>query len=126
MKVAVSCTSPLLQKSLELFLDKHLNSALHSDILIRDEKCHQDPKCFYIGSDESADLKKPFSKSQLILALEKHYASLHPQKEQQPKERKIAVEAETLNFSILEKRIESLTQEYQANILQVVKAFYEN
>jgi len=30
-----------------------------------------------------------------------------------------------MDFDILEKRIESLTQEYQSNIIQAVKAFYE-
>ncbi len=120
MKIAVACTSPLLQKSLELFLKRHLSSLTHSHIIIRDERCIEDPKCFFIGSDASADLQKPFSKSQLILALEKHYASLYPKKESD-----IKLERDSLDFSILEERIESLTQEYQSNILRTVKAFYE-
>jgi len=32
---------------------------------------------------------------------------------------------EPLNFDILQKRIEFLTQEYQQNIIKAVKAFYE-
>lgn len=30
-----------------------------------------------------------------------------------------------LDFDILQRRIESLTEEYQANILRAVRAFYE-
>ncbi|MDQ7068676.1 MAG: hypothetical protein Q9M40_12270 [Sulfurimonas sp.] len=123
MKIAAQCNSPLLQKSLELFLDKHLCSYNKCDIVVRDKPCLDDERCFYIGSDEKADLKKPFSKAQLILALEKHLAVLNPQGKNV--DAIIRVSDTQMDFGILEKRIESLTQEYQANIIRVVKAFYE-
>ncbi len=119
MKIAVECQSPLLQKSLELFLGKYLTSTKKCDIVIRDEECLNDERCFYISSDKNADLVKPFSKSQLILALEKRYALTHL---------KESVEEDLdapIEFEILEKRIEFLTKEYQENILRAVKAFYE-
>ncbi|MDF1884277.1 hypothetical protein JHD49_10020 [Sulfurimonas sp. SAG-AH-194-C21] len=124
MKIAAQCKSPLLQKSLELFLDKHLCSLSKCDIVVRDEPCLADERCFYIGSDEKADLKKPFSKSQLILALEKRFAILNPQDESVETEN-IEIIDPAMDFSILEKRIEFLTQEYQSNIIRAVKAFYE-
>lgn len=124
MKIAVECKSPLLQKSLEIFLVKYISSAKHSDIIVRDEECLENEKCFYISSDKSADLIKPFSKSQLILALEKRYKKLY--KDDFP----IVVEEnfreEPVDFEILEKRIDYLTKEYQQNILKAVKAFYED
>ena len=123
MKIAAQCSSPLLQKSLELFLDKHLSSYNKCDIVVRDEPCLDDDRCFYIGSDEKADLKKPFSKSQLILALEKRYAILNP--EENIVINNIEKIDPAMDFDILEKRIESLTQEYQSNIIRAVKAFYE-
>jgi hypothetical protein len=122
MRVAVECKSPLLQKSLELFLSKYLSSAKHCDIVVRDEKCMNDVRCFYISSGIEADLVKPFSKSQLILALEKRCKDLKEEKKE------IIEEEESehpLNFEILEKRIEYLTKEYQQNILRAVRAFYE-
>jgi len=122
MKVAVECKSPLLQKSLELFLSKYLSSIKQCDIVVRDEECLDDKRCFYISSDENSDLTKPFSKSQLILALEKRYEESKPKVETTLIETQ---ENETLDFDILEKRIESLTQEYQSNIIRAVKAFYE-
>jgi len=126
MKVAAQCNSPLLQKSLELFLERYLSSVPRCDIVVRDEVCLEDERCFYIGSDEKADLKKPFSKAQLILALEKRYSTLNIK--EVIKEESLEIEKEPsseLDFSILEKRIDSLTQEYQANIIRAVKAFYE-
>ena len=60
------------------------------------------------------------------MALEKIYEnksdeSLHVEKIQDD----VYNEYAPLDFEILEKRIESLTQEYQANILKAVRAFYE-
>lgn len=122
MKIAVECQSPLLQKSLELFLSKYLSSTKKCDIVVRDEVCLNDERCFYIASKADADLMKPFSKSQLILALEKRYKELHPKAEI----KREMVQSETaMDFSLLEKRIEALTSEYQENILRTVKAFYE-
>jgi len=125
MKVAVECKSPLLQKSLELFLEKYLSISSRCDIIVRDIECLNDNRCFYIGSDSKADLLKPFSKSQLILALESKYKDLGLLTKEKKMIDDRVIGAEKLDFSILEKRIEFLTQEYQANILRAVKAFYE-
>ncbi|OHD95258.1 MAG: hypothetical protein A2019_07085 [Sulfurimonas sp. GWF2_37_8] len=121
MKIAVECQSPLLQKSLEVFLARYLSSVKQCDIVVRDTQCLNDVRCFYIASNEKADLKKPFSKSQLILALENRYESVGcvtKELHELPKE-------ETINFDILERRIELLTREYQHNIINAIKAFYE-
>ena len=120
MKVAVACQSPLLQKALELFLEKHLAPLKKSDIVVKDELCLDDKRCFYVATDTKADLQKPFSKSQLILALEKKYKSLESTSEVKN------LGQGGKDFSLLEKKIAQLTQEYQNNILKTVKAFYEN
>ncbi|QFR48625.1 hypothetical protein FJR48_02335 [Sulfurimonas lithotrophica] len=122
MRVAVECKSPLLQKSLETFLKKYLSSNKQCDILIRDEECLGDERCFFIGTKNGADLLKPFSKSQLILALENRYKTLD-KTEQEPVE-EFEVE-ESMNFEILQKRIEFLTKKYQEDIINSIKAFYE-
>ena len=127
MRVAVECQSPLLQKSLELFLAKYLCASKRCDIVVRDEECLDDKRCFYIASNEKADLKKPFSRSQLILALEKKYKKLYgtAKEEKERIEKEYDEEEESMDFSFLQKSIEELTQEYQRNILRAVKAFYE-
>lgn len=55
-----------------------------------------------------------------MLSLEKRYKEM--KKEEIEKE---YMEEGALDFEILEKRIEALTMEYQANILKAVRAFYE-
>ena len=122
MRVAVECKSPLLQKSLELFLSKHLSSLRQCDILIRDTPCINDKRCFYISTSKDADLIKPFSSSQLILALEKRYTTTTKKKIQDIDPDYFE---DGLDFTILEKRINSLTKEYERNIIKAVRAFYE-
>ncbi len=131
MKIAVECKSPLLQKSLELFLEKYLSTNRQCDIVVRDEECLNDERCFYISSDKNADLVKPFSKSKLILALEARYRESYVEPLESSVEEKNTQEdvktqkSEPMNFEILEHRIDFLTQEYKENILKAVKAFYE-
>ncbi|WP_294962713.1 hypothetical protein [Sulfurimonas sp.] len=121
MKIAVECKSPLLQKSLEIFLASHLSSLKQSDIIVRDFKVLNDKKTFYISKDSDSDLLKPFSKSTLILALEDRYSNISSQLKSQTD----SLSEDGADFSILEKRIDILTQEYKENILKAVRAFYE-
>lgn len=125
MKISIECKSPLLQKSLEVFLARYLCSSKNCDIIIRDEACLEDKRCFYISGSTDSDLRKPFSKSQLILALENRYQSITKNTKNKPKKIEKPTNEEPLNFEILEDRIEFLTKEYQQNILKAVKAFYE-
>jgi hypothetical protein len=117
MKIAIECKSLLLQKALENFLKPYLSSKKHCDILIKDEQV-DDNRLFYISTNKDAHLIKPFSKTELILTLEKRFSSLNRT------ETKDTV-TQKLPFEVLEKRIEQLTQEYQYNIIQTIKAFYE-
>lgn len=116
-----------MQKSLELFLGTYLSSSKQCHILLRDEPCMDNEKCFYISSSSDADLVKPFSKAQLLLALENRYKTMRNNisSDDTLEVKNEPLSKNPLNFEILEKRIESLTLEYQANILQAVKAFYE-
>lgn len=129
MKVAVQCVSPLLQRSLELFLKDNLSSIKNCDVVIRDQKVFENEKmCLLIGSDESATLRKPFSKSQLFLALEK-MMDAHQKKEvvtEALKEVEAPVKTKEISeLDILEKRIAKLSDEYQENIMKAIRAFYE-
>lgn len=127
MKVAIQCDSPLLQRSLELFLEGHLTSYRHCDILIRDKNIRDDEHpTFIIGTQEGSDLIKPFSKAELFHALAHtiEKGKISPI---------LAMEAESfqdntqegVSFEILERHIDKLTREYQANILKAIRAFYE-
>jgi len=115
MKIAIECNSLLLQQALEQFLASSLVTKKHADIIIRDQK-NDDPKTFYIAQDPNADLQKPFSKANLLLELQKRLQKQQPQIKQPQEEKK--------DFALLEKRIHMLTQEYEKNILETIKAFY--
>ncbi|EQB40176.1 hypothetical protein M947_03905 [Sulfurimonas hongkongensis] len=122
MKVAVECKSPLLQKSLEIFLSSHLSSIKNSHIVVRDYKVLGDDRGFYISKDSDGDLIKPFSKSSLIMALQKKYKKISPKVDVHNLD---ILDENEMDFSILQRRIESLTKEYQDNVLKAVRAFYE-
>lgn len=127
MKVAIQCDSPLLQRSLELFLEGHLTSYRHCDILIRDKNIRDDEHpTFIIGTQEGLDLIKPFSKAELFHALahsiEKAKVSPALIMDSELSEENAEV---PVSFEILERHIEKLTREYQANILKAIRAFYE-
>ena len=131
MRVAVKCESPLLQRSLEIFLDKELCPVKNSDIVVSDQKLDIDKKILYISNEPDADLIKPFSKSQLILALEKvmkdsiekkSFLSMIEELEEQEHSQ---TDGKKLDFKFLQDRIEKLTQEYQENLIKTIRAFYE-
>lgn len=124
MKVAVQCESALLQRSLELFLEGHLSSLKQCDIVIRDTKIMDSHHSLYISDDDDADVKKPFSRSQLFLALQAFYNKIVEIESVQAFDSEVTL-SEGKNFSLLEERIDQLTDEYKKNILHVVKAFYE-
>ncbi|WP_345993632.1 hypothetical protein [Sulfurimonas sp. HSL-1716] len=131
MKVAVKCESPLLQKSLELFLGKYLSPLKSCDVVISDQKLDIDKKSIYISDDENADLVKPFSRSQLILALEKLIKSDKEAKnilslvEDIDQKEEAGYKHGELDFRFLQERIEKLTKEYQENLIKTIRAFYE-
>ena len=131
MRVAVKCESPLLQRSLEMFLDKELCPIKNSDIVVSDQKLDIDKKMLYISNEPDADLIKPFSKSQLMLALEKvmkdsiekkSFLSMIEELEEQENSQ---TGGKKLDFKFLQDRIEKLTQEYQENLIKTIRAFYE-
>lgn len=128
MKVAIQCDSPLLQRSLELFLEGHLSSIRQCDILIRDRPIRDERHpTFVIGSGPDSDLLKPFTKAQLIHGLsqkldtQRTVTAVTEAIESLPDK----PEEEKVSFEILERHIEKLTREYQANILKAIRAFYE-
>ncbi len=125
MKVAVQCASPLLQKSLEIFLKPYLSSIKQCDVVLRDRKIEDDEhQSIYISTDDDADIKKPFSPAELKLALHK---VINKKSEDESEIAKIAqsLNSDAKDFEFLEAQIDRLTQEYKENILSTVKAFYE-
>ena len=137
MKIAIKCDSPLLQQSLELFLAGHLTSIKQADLVICDKKSEDASRSIYIGTDDDADVKKPFSRSQLLLAIESKLQANNSItayndmiEEEKPEVSETVTPAKEVinealpNFELLERRIAMLTREYQENIMKAVRAFH--
>jgi hypothetical protein len=126
MKVAIACESPLLQRSLELFLEGRLSSQRHCDIVVRDHEIHNDEHLsLIIGTAANVDLQKPFSKAQLFHALANKLDTTKQAVDLSNSDVREELVETDVSFDILERHIEKLTREYQSNILKAVRAFYE-
>jgi len=113
MKVMVKCLSPLLQKTLEIYLQKHLYDIELADVLITDTKVLSEKVVFTVGNDETADLRTPFSKKELFDALEKFYKT-------NPRLVHIQHTKETL-----ESMIEKLNKKHHEKITRLIKSYHE-
>ena len=150
MKIAIECKSPLLQKSLENFLEGHLSSIHSADLIITDEMVTPQSNIMRVGSDPQADIIKPFSKAQLFLKLDSYYKSkedaleamnivneveeqtLAPQvptaqtaTPQTPTQERPAPIKPRVATAALEEKIERLTQQYIKGVMSLVKEHYE-
>ena len=112
MKIAIDCDSMLLQKSLEIFLkefksiDNNNYDFLISDKLFKVNK----PLLFISNSSNQAYLKKPFSKSKLLTAIEKFYNE------------NIINKNSNDNLKV---QIEDITKEFVEKLLITIKGHYE-
>ena len=137
MKIAIECRSPLLQKSLENFLEGHLASSKSCDLLLSDELLLGRDNVLRIGSDKQADIMKPFSKSQLFLKLEHYYkvkedalSAMHIAHEMDVKDSLMSVVEETqalakdnLHIDVLQEKIQRLTASYVQGVMSLVKEY---
>ena len=115
MNVSIDCRSLLLTRALEKFLDGTIVEESEADILITDYRRESEIPLFFIGLEKDADLHKPFSRSQLMIRLEKKHeesiAMLSVDDEPEEKE-------ETPS---LEERIEALLKEYTDKLVTLVE-----
>ncbi len=101
----------LLQVSLEIFLRDFQSNLDESDFLITDKLLRSDkPLLFISNSSNQAYLKKPFSKSRLLVAVEKFYNENVKNKDKQDK---------------LKSQMQELTNDFVEKLMVVVKEYYE-
>jgi hypothetical protein len=123
MRVSIACDSPLLQRSLELFLHGHICAYEESDLVIRDhEKPSEHKTVLRIGNETGADLRKPFSKEALLDVID---AKLKTAESPVWQKRAEGTRSSEADLAVLEAQIERLTQEYKTNIIKAVRTFYE-
>ena len=105
-------------------LKNHLSSIKSADIILSDKKIKTKKPVLLISSDYAkANIKKPYTRAQLFLALEDFY--------KQEKEKNIikdTIEPKILfnaNSTLtLEEKIEKLTKQFTKDIVQAVKGHY--
>lgn len=73
MKIALVCDSPLLNKTLELHLQRYLTSLNHCDLIVSDHKVKALKPVFLVGDCEGSLLKSPFSRQNLLTQIKKFY-----------------------------------------------------
>ncbi len=116
MKIALSCRSILLEKSLRKFLDDHLVPEHDAELLVTDHPVQSEKPVLRIGTDSGADLGKPFSRSRLMIKIE--------EKLQADRTREafkhFAIEEETL-----EGQIERAVHEFAQELIKIFKEHYE-
>ena len=117
MKIALACQSILLEKSLDIFLKNHITPYKQCDFVISDRVIEIDKPLFYIATEDS-DLIMPFSKSALMLKIEKFHTSLF---EDEAKEKITEVRIENL-----EEKITTLTDNFRDDLVNLIKEHYDN
>ena len=120
MKVALVCQSLHLNRALKSFLGELVVPYKQCDFVISDKKIELDKPIFYIASHEG-NLLIPFSKSTLLLALEKFFQELLM--------RQSSVDdmvTQPNNTYLLEEKITALTDKFRAELIQTIRGFYGN
>ena len=125
MKIALACRSILLDRALALFLKPYIAPLKQCDFVIADTKVALDHPVFLIGND-AAHLSTPFSKKALFEALEEFYACILGPKTLSEKGTEAAMLiASAKDFSLLETKIEALTEQFRQELIQTIKSHYE-
>ncbi len=117
MRVFIKCDSPLLQKSMYIFLKPFVTSFKHCDFIISDRKFKSEKPLFIIGKD----IKKPFGKDELLKSLNKFVDNCKDDTSQKIENKAI----EDLHVNKLDKDIEKLTAKFSQDLVNLIKNYYE-
>lgn len=76
MKIALISDSALLDRSLEIFLGEYLTSYKNADFIVATKAQESTKPVFLVGDYEDANLKKPFTREQLVNACEEFFIKI--------------------------------------------------
>ena len=120
MKVALVCQSLLLSRALKSFLGDIVVPYKQCDFVISDKKIELDKPIFYISSNDG-NLIIPFSKSSLLIELDKFFQHL------------IMVQGnvddmmpQPKNRYDLEEKNTVLTEKFREELIQTIRGYYGN
>lgn len=120
MKIALVCQSLLLSRALKSFLGEMIVPYKQCDFVISDKKIELDKPIFYISSNEG-NLVIPFSKSSLLIELDKFFQHL------------ILLQGNVDDMMLpmksthaLEEKITALTEKFRVELIQTIRGYYGN
>jgi len=102
LKVCVICDSPLIESTLKRFLKGYITTYKECDIVIADRRLKLKKPSLVIGTN-NAHIKKPFTRSSLILKIEKY-------------------EKEKIKKNSLETKIEIAALKFAKEIIKIIKS----
>lgn len=74
MKVSIACNSILLTKTLEHYLKDMITTSQNADVIISDDaNLNLEKPYFLISNNQDTNLKKPFTKKELLNAIHNFY-----------------------------------------------------
>jgi len=120
MKLAIICKSLLLEKALKLFLKPYIAPLKQCDFLVCDHEMDVDIPQFRLKTVDS-ELAFPFSKSALLISLDKFYKTL---KESTSKLEHAKISTKNSDFATLEEKLNKICKQYNAQIIQTIKEHY--
>lgn len=104
MKIALECKDIMLERALQLFLKEHLARKKDCDFIITDEKIKFEKPQFLINK-YSSQLAVPFSKEQLLRALNDFDSAL----------KELALQVANEKIKALEQKIERIADDFRAD-----------
>lgn len=119
MKVALVCQSLLLSRALKSFLGDLVVPYKQCDFVISDKKIELDKPIFYISSSEG-NLIIPFSKSSLLIELDKFFQHIMLQGNVDD------MMPQSKNTHALEEKITALTERFRSELIQTIRGYYGN
>ncbi len=112
MKVALVCDSPLLKKSLEIYLKESVSAYEECDFVISDKKVKSKKPVLFIGKEEGAVLKVPFSKEEVLSKTQQFYL------------RHLDDGAETEESEALKRELAKLNKKHKEKIERIIREFH--
>lgn len=117
MKISLVCQSLLLSKALKSFLGDEIVSYKQCDFVISDKKIELDKPIFYISSTEGA-LLIPFSKSSLMIELDKFYQDILRKEQNSFENTQVPIP-----HIALEEKISVLTEKFRKELIQTIRDY---
>lgn len=107
------CKSVLLETALKKILKREATTFNECDVVLTDRSLDIDKPYLIVSSDETGDIKKPFTRSSLILQLEKlGIEHIYEDEQELPNE--------------LKRKIDDAIKDFTIKLTKIIKSHYEN